>query len=305
MAQRPVQMLATGHEKLKGHLAMMLFAALIAGSFSIGHLAAPHIGAAALNVIRFVFACAVMGGFVLAFSRGRITPPAAIWRYGILGGLLAIYFVLMFVALKITDPVSTGAVFTLIPLMSAGFGWLFLRQTTRPIVVVSLLIAATGAVWVIFGGNWEAVRSFQIGNGEMIFFVGCAAYAASSPLVPRLRRAEPIMEFTLWTLTGALFWLVLVGGVQLANTQLSALPAIVWFAVVYLAIFTTAGTIFLLQFASVRLPSSKVLAYGYLTPVFVILIEGFIGHGWVSISVLAGALVTAIALLVMALAPDQ
>ena len=43
---------------------------------------------------------------------------------GILGGLLAGYFILMFEALRLTDPVSTGAVFTLTPIMSAGFGWL-------------------------------------------------------------------------------------------------------------------------------------------------------------------------------------
>ena len=53
------------------------------------------------------------------------------------------------------------------------------------------------------------------------------------------------------------------------------------------------------------LPASKVLSYTYFTPAFVILIEGSIGHGWVGPSILAGALVTAAAMLVMALAPDQ
>ncbi|MEL6968297.1 MAG: EamA family transporter, partial [Pseudomonadota bacterium] len=72
----------------------------------------------------------------------------------------------------------------------------------------------------------------------------------------------------------------------------------------YTAIFATAATFFLIQFASLRLPASKVLSYGYLTPFFIILIEGMIGNGWPSVSVLMGAALTALALLVMALARD-
>ena len=60
----------------------------------------------------------------------------------------------------------------------------------------------------------------------------------------------------------------------------------------------------LLQYASMRLPAPKVLGYGYLTPSFIIVLEGLIGHGWVNLSVVAGALVTACGLLVMALLPD-
>ena len=66
-------------------------------------------------------------------------------RLAILGLLMAGYFILMFYALKFASPVSTGAVFTLIPFMSAGFGWLFLRQVSRPTVLVSLIIAAAGS----------------------------------------------------------------------------------------------------------------------------------------------------------------
>jgi len=54
----------------------------------------------------------------------------------------------------------------------------------------------------------------------------------------------------------------------------------------------------------VRLPASKVLAYGYLTPTFIIVIEGLIGHGWASGAVFLGALVTACGLLVLAWLPD-
>ncbi len=82
------------------------------------------------------------------------------------------------------------------------------------------------------------------------------------------------------------------------------MPPIVWVAVAYLAIFTTAGTTFLVQFGTMRLPAAKVMAYTYLTPSFIILYEGLLGHGWASGAVAVGALITMAALLVLALAPD-
>lgn len=296
---------ATGRQKLLGHLASLLFALLIAGSFSIGDLAAPFIAPAALNAVRFVIATALVAGVVLAIARKPITRPTGLWRYGILGALMAAYFILMFVALQIAEPISTGAVFMLVPLMSAGFGWLFLRQATPGIVWLSLLIAACGAVWVIFQGDLDAIVRFQIGRGEAIFFVGCAAHAAYAPLVRKFNKGEPVLHFTLYTLVASTLWIAAIGASDIISTDWTALPAIVWLAVAYLSVFTTAGTFFLIQFASLRLPASKVLSYTYFTPAFVILIEGSIGHGWVGPSILAGALVTAAAMLVMAFAPDQ
>ena len=296
---------ATGSQKLLGHLAGLLFALLVAGSFSIGHLAAPHLSPAALNAARFAVAVLVMfAAYAAVFRRFPPLPPA-LWRFAIIGGLMATYFILMFVALRISTPVSTGAVFTLIPLMSAGFGWLFLRQTTGATVLVSLAIAGSGAIWVIFRGDLDAILGLRIGRGEAIFFIGCACHAAVAPLVKKFNRGEAGVYFTLGTVTATAVWITGIGAIDIVRTDWLAMPSIVWVAIAYLAIFTTAGTFFLVQFASMRLPASKVLSYGYLTPAAVIIIEGVIGHGWASVSVLVGAAVTAAALLVMALAPDS
>jgi len=48
-----------------------------------------------------------------------------------------------------------------------------------------------------------------------------------------------------------------------------------------------------------------VTAYTYLTPSFVILYEGLLGHGWAMPAVAVGALVTVLGLLVLAFAPEQ
>ncbi|HEY8594529.1 MAG TPA: DMT family transporter [Devosiaceae bacterium] len=298
------QVHAIGRDKLLGHLAMLLFATLIAGSFSIGSMAAPHIGAAALGAVRFVIGTMAMAALAPVLFRRPIALPRASWRFLVLGGLMAVYFVTMFEALKITSPVSTGAVFTLIPLMSAGFGLVILGQKPRPVVLVSLVIAGLGSLWVIFGGDLDAILRFQVGRGELIFLVGCVCHAAYAPLVRRFNRAEPVYAFSLFTMAATALCLAVYGAPQIVTTDWTGLPSIVWIAIFYLALFTSAGTFFLIQFAAMRLPAAKVLAYGYLTPCVIILLEGFAGHGWAPPRIVAGALVTVGGLLVLAVAPD-
>ena len=101
---------------------MFSFAALISGAFSLGGRAAPYIDPAAINAVRFALAVLVMAIFVNQTASWKRDHASAPWRYLVMGFLLSLYFVLMFRSLQITDPVSTGAVFTLTPLMSAGFG---------------------------------------------------------------------------------------------------------------------------------------------------------------------------------------
>jgi drug/metabolite transporter (DMT)-like permease len=283
---------------------MIAFAAFVAGSFSLGALAAPHLGPAALNAVRFLLGTALMGAAAAILLKGRVPGPRAPWRYAALGALMAIFFVTMFVALTLSDPVSLGAVFTLMPLMAAFFGWLFLGEMPRGVVIASLLFAATGALWVIFRGDLDALLAFDVGPGEVLFAGGVACHAAYAPLVRKFNRGEPVVAFTFWTLFATGLCIAIYGAREIMTTEWTALPAVVWIVVAYLAVFTTAGTFFLLQFAALRLPASKVLAYNYLTPSFIILYEGMLGHGWVSAAIAAGAVVTVLGLAVMALAPD-
>ena len=295
---------ATGREKLKGHLAMLLFAVLIAGSFSFGGLAARYMEAEPLTLWRYIMTIVVMAALAFGAFRVPAVWPKEIWRFLLLGGLIAIYMLTMFTALEYTSPIAPGAVFTLMPLLSAGFALPVLGQKTRPGVLAGLVIAAAGAVWVIFRGNIADILAFDVGTGEMIFFAGVVCHALYVPLIRRFDRGEPAVAFGFWVTAGATIWLIAPGIRGLVATDFSALPLTVYAAVTYLAVVTTAGTFLLLQYASMRLPASKVLGYGYLTPSFIILLEGILGHGWASLPVLAGALITACGLALMAFLPD-
>jgi drug/metabolite transporter (DMT)-like permease len=214
----------------------------------------------------------------------------------VLGGLFSVYFVLMFEGLKTAAPVSAAAVFTLTPLMAGFFGWLLLRQITTPRMALALAIAGVGALWVIFRADWQAFVAFEIGRGEMVYFIGCACHALYTPMVRKLNRGEPALVFTFGMLVAGAVLLTIYGWGDIMDTQWAALPNIVWITLIYVALFASAATFVLLQFATMRLPSAKVMAYTYLTPSWVVGWEIALGRGvptgliWIGVSLTIVAL---------------
>lgn len=282
-----------------GHLAMLLFSVLVAGSFALGVLAANDITPLALNAVRFWIAAGVIG--ILVWLRGGVprSALAAPWRYLLLAAVFATYFVLMFEGLKTAPSVSAAAVFTLTPVMAAGFGWLLLRQRVSGRIATALAIGAAGAVWVIFRADVAALLRFEIGRGEFIYFLGCFSHALYTPLVRKLNRGESALVFTFGTLLAGAVILTAVGWSDLMATNWATLSAIVWITILYTAILASAATFTLLQFAALRLPSSKVMAYTYLVPTWVIVWSVALGGLAPPLAVFGGIGVTVVALVLL------
>lgn len=283
----------------QGHLAMLLFSALVAGSFSLGSLIANDIAPIALTAARFAIAAVIIGAVAAATTGISRQSFAAPWRYLILGGLFAAYFVLMFWGLKSAPPISAAAVFTLTPIMTAGFGWLVLRQITTPRIALALTVGAIGAMWVIFQADWALVKAFEIGRGELIYFIGCMSHALYVPMVRKLNRGEPAIVFTFGMLLAGFAIMVVAGWSEITATDWFALSWLVWVTLFYLAVFASATTFVLLQFSVLRLPSAKVMAYSYLTPTWVITWELLLGHDVPKGLVIVGVILTVVALVML------
>ncbi len=282
--------------ELHGHLAMFAFSALVAGSFSLGALVANDIAPAALNAARFLIASVLIGGLAWATGVLNAGVARAPWRYLILGGLFATYFVLMFEGLKTAPPVSSAAVFTLTPAIAAVVGWFLLRQVTTPRMALALIIGGAGALWVIFRADLDALLSFRIGEGEMIFFWGVVAHAIYTPASRKLNRGESPVAYTFGMLVAGFVVLTFYGWGDILATDWMNLPWLVWATIGYTAVFAGSTTFVLLQYAVLRIPASKVMAYTYLTPSWVILWEIMLGNGAPRGLVLAGVALTVVAL---------
>ena len=283
----------------QSHLAMLGFSVLVAGSFSFGSIIANDISPIALTAVRFILAAVVIG--IITIATGSVTQAAlkSPWRYLILGGVFSVYFVLMFEGLKTATPVSTVAIFTLIPAVSAIAGFVILGQIVSFRIVAALIIGALGALWVIFRGDIYALSTLSIGRGELVYFVGCIAHALMPILFRLLSRGENPLMVTFGLLTSGAMMLCAFGAREIIETQWISLPMIVWVAIFYLSICASAVTFVLLQFASMHLPATNVMAYTYLTPIWVLVWELLLGHDVPNLWVLGGVFLAVLSLMLL------
>lgn len=285
--------------QLHGHLAMLIMSFCIAGSFSLGAGIANLVSPDALITLRFIAAAIFMGFVITLNGKAKRIHFAAPWRFLVLGAIFAIYFVTMFEALKVTEPISTSAVATLIPLMSAIFGYFLLKQITTKRMALALIIGACGALWVIFKADLNAFIRFDLGFGEFIFFFGAIAHALYTVLFRKFNRGEPVTVSTFGVMVGGAIALIFYSYENVLDTDWINLPIEFWLVLTYLVLITTSLTFFLVQFAALRLPSAKVMAYTYLVPSWVILWEWVMGNGLPNLETSIGVAITTLALLIL------
>ena len=282
-----------------GHLAMLAFSMLVAGSFSLGVQIANEITPAAVTAFRFVVSFFVIGSAAWALVGFRRSYLDAPWRYLILGGLFGSYFVLMFEGLKTAPPVSAAAVFTLTPLIAAFAGFFLLGQITTRSMRYALIVGAIGALLVIFRADLSRALALDVGRGEAIYFVGCVAHAIYAPMIKKLNRGEPVLAFTTGMLAGGALLLIAYAWSDLRMTDWAGLSAKNWAILAYLSLGASSMTFVLLQFASMRLKAAKVMAYTYLTPSWVLIWEAALGNGLPPALILVGVALTVVALVIL------
>ena len=293
----------SGNE-LRGHLAMLAFSGLVAGSFALGVKVANDITPAAFTLIRFVIAVSILATVLLIKTEFTKKVFKAPWRFFVLGGCIAIYFVLMFEGLKIASSVSLAAVFTFAPLLSGLFGYIFVRQKMSLSIFTALIIGAIGALWVVFEGNFQRLIMLEFGLGEMIFFCGVVFHALYTPLSRKLNRGESPLGFAFATTLGATVLMIFYGIGDVYQTDLLNLSWMVWLTLFYTALFASALTFFLIQYATLVLPSSKVMAYTYLVPSWALMWELGLGQNISIYNIGLGILLTIFALVILLWAPE-
>ena len=277
----------------RAHGAMLVYAFLVSTSFPVGAAITRGLDPVVLTCLRFALAALTFAAVVTAAGEWRRPSLGGLLRYAAISLTMAGFFVLMFEALRWTDPLSAGALFTLTPLMTAVIGYLAVRQRCSPGQLACLLLGAPAAAWVVFDGHVERLLALDLGYGELLFLGGVLCFAAYSPAVKRLHRGESLLLVTFWVLACGALLLALYGAPRILATDWGAVPGGVFLGIAYLAVFNTAVTFYIAKYASLRLQAFKVMAYTYLTPAFVVLLEGALGRGWPSASVIAGIAATA------------
>ena len=283
----------------RAHGVMLFYTFLISTSFPLGRMVALEVDPFVVTFLRFGLG-AIAFGIVLGLGGGLRWPtPRSLLRYGIIASLMAVFFVAMFEALRTVDPLSAGAIFTLLPLISSGYALVILRQRLSGPLAVLIFFGAFGALWVLFRGSLERMLLLDFGLGEGIFLFGCIAFAAHPVAVKRLHGGDPIPHLTFWALVVGTVLLGAISGPRLLATSWPAISDQVYLAILYLGVCNTALTFFLAKSASVVLSPAKVMAYTFLIPGLVALLEGVSRQAWPEPTVYIGIAITTLAMLAM------
>ncbi len=141
--------------------------------------------------------------------------------------------------------------------------------------------------------------TLSFGHGDLIFIIGCFFLGAYNPLVRKFYENEPMEIMTFWILLLGSLLLLIISGNSINTIEWTNIPKNVVLGIIYLSLFSTLVTFYLIHFSTVRIGATNVAAYGFLTPLFVIIISWIIGLERFDINILPGLLIIVISMLLI------
>lgn len=246
---------------------MVVWATLIATSFFAAAEVSPTLDPVFLTVLRLALSSLLF--LPMVWVRREVPKGlGGLVGHAFLGFLLAIYFASLFEALRYTSAVITALMYALVPLATLCFELVLVRRSAV-FRAVPMAIAALGAIVLI--GNGADANTSALAYPLVVFGVGCLAMAVYSPLSQRLNasslRGCSAAAMTFWNMAfGAGFlacYSLVTGGWRSAASL--GWGDIGW--IVYLAVFATLGTFYILHRAIEVLTPAMVTSYIYLSTV--------------------------------------
>ncbi|MDU9049134.1 MAG: DMT family transporter [Candidatus Electrothrix sp. Rat3] len=270
------------------HAMMLLCAGLVSTSFTVSKAITDAMDPAVLTLLRFVIAALLFLPYIHSKYGLHLPERKRLFGYACISFTLTGFFWLMFLAMRSTTALNTGVIFTLVPGISGLYSAVLLKERLGKYRLIAMIPATLGAIWVLFRGSLTELLAFNLNSGDLIFFGSCLLMAFYTPLVKFFHQEEPMSLMTFWILVTGSGWLLLFCGYQLPSVPWGKVPLNIWYGIIYLSVFSTIITFFLSQLCTLSLGPTRVMAYSYLYPPFIVLLEWGLGNPLPSVRVLPG-----------------
>ncbi len=275
---------------ISAHLYMIVATIFIASSFPVVALITRDISPISLTLLRFTIAVICLTPFVLGKLSYRRMLISAFPKGIAISIFYAGYFILMFKALNYTSVVNTGTIHTLTPLITAVFSTFIFRTKIKKIEYIAYGLGVTGTIWVVFKGSWQDFIGLHLNYGDVLFIGATICMSLYMIIMKLVYGTEAVIVMTYCTLVGGVVVMslaLLILGVPL-NWHLLAVSEVR--DMIYLSVFATLLTSYLIQKAQTALTPAKVTAYIYLNPIFVISIDSLYHRQVPDLVILPGVL---------------
>lgn len=287
------------------HALMVISSVLVSTSFTVGKAITEGLDPAILILIRFFLAAIIFLPYVKKNYHLPVPSLTSLFRYSIISGALVAFFWFMFFSLRYTSALNTGVIFTLVPGISGIYSAFLLKERLGIYRLTALVLAMTGAIIIIFHGNISHILTMQLNYGDLMFFCGCLFMALYTPLIKLFYRGEPMAVVTFWILITGCIWLLCLSVPTLADVSWQKIELKIWLGIFYLAVFCTIITFFLTQLATMYIGPTRVMAYSYLYPPMVILLNWFGGQPLPPVLTLTGVAIIIPSLIIVQIGAQQ
>ncbi len=281
------------------HSLMVLATIIVSSSFTVGAAITHGLEPSVLLLVRYGLATLCLAPLLVRQHGFTLPGGRQLLGYSLISASTVGFFWCMFESLRYTSAFNTSIIFTLVPGISGIYSALFLKERLGRYRILAVGFGLLGALWVIFQGDLQRFLALELNYGDLLFLIGCFMMAAYPPLVKKLHRQEPMMVMTFWVLATGMGWFFLLALPGLASVDWSGIEASVWAGIIYLALFSTILTFYLTNIATIHLGPTRVIAYSYFYPAFVLVINWGLGKGLPPAIILPGVAVISLATVVL------
>lgn len=165
-----------------------------------------------------------------------------------------------------TSPIDASIIATLGPILVLVISVLFLIDRFTPMKIAGMVIGLGGALLVILSNHGATSASNKLGGDVVVLLGVLSSSFAMVWLKDLIMRYRPITVLR-WIYPLAALLMLPFGLGPLIHTDFAAIPAHVWWIVVYVALLPTFGPNFLLIFSLRYVKPTISSVYFYLQPV--------------------------------------
>jgi len=258
---------------LQSHLLAVLMTLFIAGSFISAAELSGVIHPVALTLLRFLGAILALSPVILLIPKHRTSIKNVFLKSLIISLFYSVFFICMFKAMETTTALNTSALYTLVPFITAILCFVIFKESISRYMLNAYTIGTIGAMWVIFKGDVSAVLSLSLNSGDLYFLFGCFSMAGFSIAMKKLYKGESMPALVFCTLLGGAIWMTLALVLMEQPLEIDRVDKVDFVHLAYLAVFATLLSTLIMQKITVQLGPTKVMAYVFITPVLVLLLQ--------------------------------
>ncbi|MEV9615502.1 DMT family transporter [Aliarcobacter butzleri] len=288
------------NERLSAHLYVLLATILISGSFLASQKLANVIDPISLTLYRFVLALIFLSP-VIIFSKNRLKNVFKILPKAMVVSLVyTLYFIGMLRALENTTVLNTGAIYTLVPLMTAVLCIFFFKEKIALKQLFIYILGIISTCIVVFQADFTLFLTLSLNKGDIIFLIASLSMALYPVFIKLLySKKDELLVLVFSTLLGGIIWMSLTMQILNIPYNWNKIELNHFYSLLYLVLATTILTLFLYQKATLILGAKKIMAYIYLNPAFVAIIMFLLEGQTISLGVFLGILLSAFATIII------